>query len=300
MKAPILYENYFYSSYTLQIENLSLTVTLDGGICTRTVRQTPLHSHPVFELQAVLNGELSLDIQDADGIRLKKNEICLLPPDLYHGVSPTDDTERLTLRFSLQRLGDAEGGEDLHARFARLSHVSCIKDAEAIIRILECIRAEAISPMAASDALCRAYFSELFILLFRRLGTEDSAAPKHSLGESDDENARYNKIEFMMQQRMAELFREEDLAEALGLSVRQTSRVMQRIFGMSFRKKLLELRLHFAKGLLVTTDQPVDTIAATVGYTSPSGFHIAFKKAFGLTPSEYREANIRPSFNSRT
>ncbi len=300
MKTSVLYDNYFYSSYTLQIENLSLTVTLDGGIYSRTVRSTPLHSHPVFELQAVLDGGLALNIQDADEIRLEKNEICLLPPDLYHGVTPLDGTVRLTLRFSLQRIGDAEGEEDVHARFARLSRVACIKDAEQILRILERIRDEALSPMAVSDALCRAYFSELFLLLYRRLGAQDCTAPRLSLEESDDENARYNKIEFMMQQRMAELFREEDLAEALGLSVRQTSRVMQKIFGMSFRKKLLELRLHFAKGLLVTTEDPVDTIAATVGYTSPSGFHIAFKKAFGLTPSEYREANMRPSFNNGT
>lgn len=298
MKQPMLYDNFFYSSYTLSIENLSLTVTLDGGVYDSSVRLTPLHSHPVFELQTVLAGKLLLTTTDGKELIIGEDELCLLPPDFYHGVQPLEETHRMTLRFSIQRLADTE--VDLHSRFAKLTDATHIQDGGAILCALSRIRAEILSPTATTGALCRAYLSELFLLLFRSLGAKDENMTAPQLSESDDENARYNKIELLMQQHMADIFREEDLAEALGLSVRQTSRMMQKIFGMSFRKKLLELRLHYAKGLLLTTEIPVEQIAATVGYTSPSGFHIAFKKAFGSTPSDYRDANLPASFNSGT
>ena len=298
MKQTIKYDEYFYSSHTLSIENLSLTVTLDGGAYDSSVRSTPLHSHPVFELHTILAGKLLLTTTDGKEFIIGENELCLLPPDFYHGVQPLVDTHRMTLRFSIQRLDDTE--VDLHSRFAMLNDVTLIRDGAQIVSVLSRIREEILAPTATTSALCQAYLSELFLLLFRGLGSRDADMATPQLSKSDDENARYNKIELLMQQHMADIFCEEDLAEALGLSVRQTSRMMQKIFGMSFRKKLLELRLHYAKGLLLTTEDPVEQIAATVGYTSPSGFHIAFKKAFGSTPCDYRAANSRDSFNTGT
>ena len=298
MNRAIQYDDLFYSSHTLSIENLSLTVTLDNGVCTKEVRQTSLHSHPVFELHTVLSGKLFLSKTDGEELPIKGNELCLLPPDFYHGVRALEQTHRMTLRFSIQRLADAE--VDLHSRFAMLSDATLITDGAAILAVLSRIRDEVLAPTVTTGAICRAYFSELFLLLYRSLGASGENAHPAQLCESDDANARYNKIEILMQQHMAEIFREEDLAEALGLSVRQTSRMMQKIFGMSFRKKLLELRLHYAKGLLLTTEESVEKIAATVGYTSASGFHIAFKKAFGSTPLDYRVENSHNSFNTGT
>ncbi len=299
MNDPMRLDDVFYSSHSLSIENLNLTVTLDDGAQKKTVASTSLHSHPVFELHALFSGEIMLDFPGAESIRLSGNDVCLIPPDCYHGVTPLTDALRITLRFSCVR-NQCEGCEDLYQRFSRLCTVTLLKNEDQLIPLLLSIREEILSPMAAGAALLRAYLCELFVLLYRRLGERCPTPESNHLSESDDENARYNKIELLMQWHMGEPFREEDLAEALGLSVRQTSRVMQKIFGMSFKKKLLELRLHRAKGLLLTTSEPVDQIAATVGYTSPSGFHIAFRKAFGCTPGEYREQIFSQNFNKGT
>ena len=293
------YDELFYSSHSLTLENLNLTVTMDGGVLKKEVEQCCMHNHPVFELHAILSGELVLNFADTEDVKLSENEICLIPPDFYHGVIPLTDATRLTLRFSFRR-NDLQDTEDFCTLFSLLTRPITLGETEPLIDLLIRIREEVLSPAAASTTLCRAYLSELFVLLYRRLGEQCTVPNQGLLSDSDDENARYNKIEILMQRHMAEFFREEDLAEALGLSVRQTSRVMQKIFGMSFRQKLLSLRLHHAKGLLLTSDEPVEKIAATVGYTSPSGFHIAFKKAFGYTPYSYRALNSPKNFNSGT
>ena len=285
------YEHAFYSSYSFELENLAAAITLDGSICEDEIRTTPFHSHPVFEMQAVTEGELIFQTSNAEQIRVTRGGICLIPPDIYHLVDAKMGTRRLTLRFSCHAR-QKEDCEDLFSRFATLHTLTHLSDAADLILLLQKIKEETLSNQAASAPLCRAYLCELFLLLYRRLGAVMNPQENVSLQKSDDANARYNKIEILMQQHISEPICEADLAELLGLSIRQTSRVVRSIFGMSFRKKLSELRLHYAKGLLITTDLPIDMIGAEVGYASPSGFHIAFRKAFGCTPSDYREQNF--------
>ena len=46
------YENFFYSSYSIELENLTATITLDGGIQEKEIKATPFHDHPVFEMRS--------------------------------------------------------------------------------------------------------------------------------------------------------------------------------------------------------------------------------------------------------
>ena len=93
-------------------------------------------------------------------------------------------------------------------------------------------------------------------------------------------------------ENLANQITEDDLAAEISLSSRQLSRVFSDIYGMSFKEKLIEIRLHRAAQLLEQTELRVDEIAAAVGYGSPSGFHRAFNKYFGCTPFEYRKNTI--------
>ena len=82
---------------------------------------------------------------------------------------------------------------------------------------------------------------------------------------------------------------EKDLAREISISQRQLSRVFADIYGMSFREKLIEVRLHRAAQLLEQTELNIDKIASAVGYRSFSGFHRAFVNFFGYTPFKYRK-----------
>lgn len=53
---------------------------------------------------------------------------------------------------------------------------------------------------------------------------------------------------------------------------------------------LTEWRLGLASALLRTTDASVGEVAAKVGYKSDEGFSRAFKRAFGVAPSDWRRA----------
>lgn len=293
------YESIFYSSHSITLENLSLTVALDNGCIEECVIATQPHDHPVYELQASLSGSFTVEVPEGESVCVRENTLALIPPEIYHSIYADAPAQRFTLRFSFLR--SKEDGEDLYGCFRSVYGLTALEDAAELTSLLRRIREECLHPGAASPSLCKVYLSEFFLLLYRRLFAAKAAAgaKSPSLSESDDSNARYNKIEIFISRHIGEPLREEHLAESLGLSVRQTTRLMQSIFGMSFKQKLLQMRLYHAKGLLATTQLPLQTIAAEVGYTSFSGFHLAFKRAFSVTPAEYRAQKQNTDFNFR-
>ena len=82
----------------------------------------------------------------------------------------------------------------------------------------------------------------------------------------------------------------DDLARRLGTSPRQVRRVFAEAGGTTFRAGLLETRMARAAELLATTELPVAEIADRVGYSGPSQFTKAFRRAYDATPSEHRAA----------
>ncbi|WP_244444723.1 AraC family transcriptional regulator [Paenibacillus camerounensis] len=80
----------------------------------------------------------------------------------------------------------------------------------------------------------------------------------------------------------------KQLADQLGLSTRQTERMVYKQYCMPFKDKKLQSRMGAASRLLLTTDTSVSGISAQVGYATPEQFSNAFKKYFGMTATGYR------------
>jgi AraC-like DNA-binding protein len=85
-----------------------------------------------------------------------------------------------------------------------------------------------------------------------------------------------------------------ELAAAAGLSRAHFSREFRRTFGVSPHGYLLTRRLERAASLLRTTDGSVAEICMAVGLQSVGSFTTSFKRAYGRTPTEYRDS-FRPA-----
>ncbi len=77
----------------------------------------------------------------------------------------------------------------------------------------------------------------------------------------------------------------DDLAEAAGASTRTLTRLFRRELGQSLSEWRQQVRFHFALGA-VARGEPIGKIAADCGYRSPSAFAAAFRKSFGVPPSQ--------------
>lgn len=81
----------------------------------------------------------------------------------------------------------------------------------------------------------------------------------------------------------------EHLARILGYSEYYISRKFREISGMQFRDYLRYRKLAFALKQVRDTDRGLLDIALDYGFSSHEAFTRAFKEAYGITPSEYRE-----------
>jgi transcriptional regulator GlxA family with amidase domain len=81
----------------------------------------------------------------------------------------------------------------------------------------------------------------------------------------------------------------EKLGQMVGMSRSAFSNHFSRLVGMTPHQYLTLVRLQRAANFLVTTDDPLMTIAEAVGYQSEAAFSTAFKRHFGIRPGEYRQ-----------
>lgn len=97
-------------------------------------------------------------------------------------------------------------------------------------------------------------------------------------------------IEHFFLDNFSQPLKEGELAELLFMSCRQLNRVLHELYGMSFRRKLLDTRMLAAMDLLKNTSESVKTIAAAVGYPYVENFYNHFKAKTKMTPAEYRRS----------
>lgn len=81
----------------------------------------------------------------------------------------------------------------------------------------------------------------------------------------------------------------DEVAARVACSPRQLRRVFTEVGGTSFRAFVMRVRMTAAARLLVSTDLPVKQIASRVGYREPGQFTKAFKRAYAVAPSRYRQ-----------
>lgn len=78
------------------------------------------------------------------------------------------------------------------------------------------------------------------------------------------------------------------LADKAGINEFKLKVGFRELFHTSPYKYRLQLCLEKAKALLEDTDDTIDQIASKVGFDTYNGFSTAFKKAFSIAPTEYR------------
>ena len=82
----------------------------------------------------------------------------------------------------------------------------------------------------------------------------------------------------------------EEIAEHVSLSTRHARQLFKEVWDMTLSDYILQERVEKVKELLGTTEWTVTDIGERAGFQTKSHFFTIFKKATGMTPSQYREA----------
>jgi AraC-like DNA-binding protein len=84
-----------------------------------------------------------------------------------------------------------------------------------------------------------------------------------------------------------------DMAVHCACSTTYFNRSFSKLFGMSLRRKQEALRLLRARQRLVETTCRIEHVAEEVGYRTMAEFNAAFRRQFGISPSEWRHPKCK-------
>ena len=265
------------------------------GLTQKAMKTNPLtHSHASFEFHTMLRYGANLEFEN-EKISLTEGESVMIFPEVFHRFSEQDDGSAIaSFSFFVER--NTNKKEDYYSLISEKitpkdkSYILFKSDfaAEYIKKIM--IRIFSPDPYAAEEIMA------LFILLFSSIFSDMAkGGAKKPTSSPDYENfdARTLMIENYLNANYTKNIKLSDLANELYLSTKQTERMVKQTYGRSFLKQVLRLRMRSAKELLSDSDIEIRSVAEKVGYQSYNGFYLAFKRAVGMTPEEYRDAKGR-------
>ena len=149
---------------------------------------------------------------------------------------------------------------------------------------LEQIRSEFTAPDIAGGTMLRALFLQFFVKMLRnysRGGKEGVSSKEVPLTKA------YILIEDSFLYEYASITL-ESLSARLGLSTRQTRRILYRRYGQTFTEKKTQARMAAAAVYLREDGLSAAEIAEKLGYSSVNHFYAAFKQYYHMTMKEYR------------
>ena len=285
------YSVFKYTGVVIKVADTEINAVIDANLFAPNRSSTEIHEHPSFEVQICCSGEYIVETGKKKELVLKTGEVCVIPPMCYHKTAYfTHDAEKYAFKFMFK--GKKESLVEEH--FNRLTEPVVVGNSGEFVSIIRKLDEEMNSQRIACDDMLEALIKEFYITLIRivcaDMEPQSEIKGNLALGKTDTESARSRKLELYFDKNYMNDVTAADLAEALGLSVRQLNRILNKTYQMSFREKLIDLRLHKAESKLLSTKTSVEQISYEVGYLSPSGFSIAFKKKYGMTPADYRRA----------
>ena len=259
----------------------------------RFTKVIPEHAHGenVYEIHYVTEGEGEVSL-NRRRYPLSPGTLYITGPGILH-EQLSDEVNPITeFGLYLQTEGEQKDGELL--RVLRKHPLWCGTGRSVLRSLMEQILLEQAGNLPGSTEKRVHLLAEFVIECIRSIGTE---AETETVMPSPEEEFSTNPVReetmllvadeiFLYEYRDITL---EEMAKRLGLSVRQTQRFLERMYGKSFTRKKLEARMSAAVPMLQNGRYTVTEISERVGYSSPDHFSHAFSGYYGYVPSSLRK-----------
>lgn len=248
-----------------------------------------LHFHSFYELSVIYEGSTRFMVNGAL-YDMGAGSIQLVRPSDYHCqlTGPGEHIRYFNLMFSsawlsqplLSELEHAPGSLCVEARGAEWDDLLRMTR-----RVFREFAGAPDDPLA--QTLVRCGVECLCVYLLRR------HAPGVS-GPSDAPREAIRRAVAYIQGNYRQPLRLQDAARAVGLSPAYFSAVFHQAMGVSFSSYLTGFRLQTAQRYLRFSDLTIKEAAAACGFASCPHFVTAFKRAFGMTPGQWRAGCAAP------
>lgn len=251
------------------------------------------HQHSCYELFYLLDGERVYFINDK-AYTVKKGDLVIIHPnDLHHTLSASVPRyERILIYFKPEFISPmaASDGHEVFPFCQGSGLVKLpIKEQSPIDKAIRDIYTECREKKSGFETCVKLNLSLLLINLQRQMLLPDQHPCPHS-------HPMYEKITDITSYMHENLHKElslETISRMFYISPSYLSRTFKRITGHHFSEYLQHIRIKEAQKYLRETQEKMIIIADRVGFRYLSHFNTTFKKIVGITPRQYRKAQIK-------
>ncbi|MBQ6314788.1 MAG: helix-turn-helix domain-containing protein [Mogibacterium sp.] len=255
-----------------------------------------LHRHDYVEINYVVRGSCTMYFEE-EVLTLAEGDLDLISPSSYHDIEITDEStvycimlRRSTFQsafFSLLSRDDILSAffrkmlTDLHTPNYLIFHA---EDK----RFMQIMAQSAMEECHAPDLYSNSCCISLIYLLFASLLRSEVEEPRFYHSQSSSEFLGIlNYI-----RRNHRTITLTELADVFHYSKPHMCTIIKQNTGVSFSVLIRQVRMKDASEYLTKTDLSVSDIADLVGYNSADNFSRVFRKTYGMSPVEYRKANM--------
>lgn len=246
------------------------------------------HAHTSYEIHYTQHGQGSVTV---DGVThsVQPGTLYITGRGVEHAqrCDPQDPIIEYCLYLNCRMA--AQGGNSALSLFVETPFWMG-EDRGRVFPLLEQLIAEYRQPQPDSTELLEALLRQIIVRLARLYRQRDEAAPaaRSAAGTTRAGTVFILEEAFLYHYRTLTL---PDLASLMNLSMRQTQRLLQSNFGMSFSQMLADARMAAATQFLTGTDMTVTEIAERTGFSSIEHFSAAFHRLMGCSPRQYRKTH---------
>ena len=279
----------------VNIENATLQLLVNSIARPSEAGSLPdfvMHHHSYTELFVCGSGEIIIDSQDGP-IRLGAGDAAIVPTNFLHCKrSDNSDAKWLTVGFCCVRR-TVRDCRDLYRRFETLTGAGSVltwREVPGLYRMMESIMEMSQSQSSLLPAM---ELAQILLRLTDLLPADVQTTPQSQpLPDGADLDIRRMAVlDHLINSCFTSDFSDSEVARHLYLSERQLSRIVQKWYGNTLRRIIIEKRIVTAAQLLQKTNAPTDQIGYLVGFQSKSVFTREFQKLYGVTPAIYRKNN---------
>lgn len=260
----------------------NLLETYNINCVTRRITENiGFHGHEFYELEIVLDGTFETVINN-DELVMKRGSVVLLTPTDIHCYTNVTETTILNLTFVPDVMEYSSCFELLYPLKYIYSVLDDAKLKDFTYYIDKMIHETKISNEKALT-LSRKYISSLLSCLLIELYRLNDIYTDHTYPP-------VQKAVYFIRSHFKEQITLQNVAENCGLSVSTLNRKLNDYLNMSFKEYLINLRLEYAKQLIVRTTLKITDVAFFSGFNSLSYFQRTFIKKYGYTPNTFRKS----------